>query len=96
MILDYGGPNETRVDEFAFHYRAAPGEIILARKGGGGGWGCPLDRSPENVLADVIDEYVTVESARRDYGVVIDPAPLTVDMNATQELRASIRSGEKD
>ena len=35
------------------------------------GWGDPLARPPERVLDDVLDEYVSVEAARRDYGVVL-------------------------
>ena len=31
--------------------------------GGGGGWGDPLDRDPQAVLDDVLDEYVSVEGA---------------------------------
>ena len=47
------------------------GECYEYHYGGGGGWGDPLDRPAERVLDDVLDEYVSVESARRDYGVVL-------------------------
>jgi len=40
------------------------------------------------VLEDVLDEKVSIEAARRDYGVVIDPVALTVDEQATTKLRA--------
>jgi hypothetical protein len=45
------------------------------------------------VLEDVLDDYVSVEAARTEYGVVIVPggepgAELTVDEAATRELRA--------
>ena len=43
----------------------------MYRFGGGGGWGDPLLRDPQAVLDDVWDEYVSVEGALRDYGVVI-------------------------
>jgi N-methylhydantoinase B len=39
------------------------------------------------VLADVRDGYVTVEAAREDYGVAVDPDSLTVDEAATARLR---------
>jgi len=39
--------------------------------GGGGGWGDPLDRDPQAVLDDVLDEYVSVGAATREYGVVL-------------------------
>ncbi|MET9067544.1 hydantoinase B/oxoprolinase family protein [Streptosporangium sandarakinum] len=47
------------------------GEVIRVRTTGGGGWGCPLDRDPEAVAADVRDGKVSPESARDDYGVVL-------------------------
>jgi len=39
---------------------------------GAGGWGDPLARDPERVLKDVLDEKLTHEYARREYGVAID------------------------
>jgi N-methylhydantoinase B len=65
-----------------------PGEVLINRSGGGGGWGNPFKRDPQKVLADVINEYVSLDSARNDYGVVIDPTTLTVDVAATDALRA--------
>jgi N-methylhydantoinase B len=38
---------------------------------GGGGYGDPLDRDPQRVLADIIDERVSVACARQLYGVVV-------------------------
>jgi N-methylhydantoinase B len=38
---------------------------------GGGGFFDPFERDPRAVLADVINGYVTLEAARRDYRVVI-------------------------
>jgi len=35
----------------------------------GGGYGDPADRDPDAVRSDVIDEYVSRESARTSYGV---------------------------
>lgn len=90
-VLDYQGPNETPVGEVAFEHVQKPGEILLAQSGGGGGWGDPLDRDPAMVLRDVLDEYVSIEGARRDYGVVIDPVNLTVDEDATRQLREERR-----
>jgi N-methylhydantoinase B len=44
------------------------------------------------VLEDVLDEYVSLENARSQYGVVIDPGPMTVDLNGTQALREKMRA----
>lgn len=59
----------------------------------GGGYGDPLERAVQMVLEDVLDEYVSVESAKREYGVVIDQERWTVDEVATRNLRAQMRSG---
>ncbi len=45
---------------------------------------------PEAVLADVADGYVTIEGARRDYGVVIDRKTMAVDAKATAALRSPV------
>jgi N-methylhydantoinase B/oxoprolinase/acetone carboxylase alpha subunit len=55
---------------------------------GGGGWGDPKTRPPAKVLEDVLDEYVSVETARHVYGVVIDPTTMAIDEIETASLRA--------
>jgi N-methylhydantoinase B len=93
LVLDYGGPNEQRVEDYVVNWHSGPGEVVMARKGGGGGWGSPLDREPANVLADVLDEYVSIEAARTDYGVVIYHERMEVDTAATERLRSERREG---
>ena len=55
----------------------------------GGGVGAAFERSPEAVLDDVRQGYVSVERARRDYGVVVraENDEVTLDPDATRELR---------
>ena len=73
------------------------GDVFRHELPGGGGWGDPLDRDPSNVLNDVRNEYISVEGANRDYGVVVDSSTWTVDLVATRNLRESRRRsrGEK-
>ena len=71
-------------------YRFAPGKRFVFESTGGG-WGNPLDREMEKVLDDVLDEYVTIETAREVYGVVIDPKSLTLNSQATVLLRGQMR-----
>ncbi|HLG72863.1 MAG TPA: hydantoinase B/oxoprolinase family protein [Chloroflexota bacterium] len=54
---------------------------------GGGGWGNPLERDPAAVQMDVLDGLVSLQSAREDYGVVLDARTLAVDEAATAALR---------
>jgi N-methylhydantoinase B len=63
------------------------GTLVRTMTGGGGGYGNPMERNPEQVRADVIDGYVSVDGARRDYGVVITPGTLAVDDEATNAVR---------
>jgi N-methylhydantoinase B len=68
---------------------AGPGVEIMVCGGGGGGWGDPLEREPDAVLADVAEERISATSAERDYGVVV--AGSAIDLAATDELRARRR-----
>jgi N-methylhydantoinase B len=65
-----------------------PGDVIQFNSAGGGGYGDPLQRDPQAVEADVVNGYVSIEKAREDYGVVIDPATLSVDAAETDKIRA--------
>ena len=81
-----GGP----VDH-GIYRRLAPGDRMRFVLSGGGGYGDPLTREPERVLADVEQGYVSVERAEEDYGVVIDAPAMTVDAEATRRVRAGRR-----
>lgn len=61
---------------------------------GGGGWGNPLERDPEKVREDVLEGYVSIESAREDYGVVLSET-LELDEDATTRLRAEKSAGRR-
>jgi N-methylhydantoinase B len=73
------------------HVALEPGDGFLVEVGGGGGFWSPLERDPVRVLADVRAGYVSVVSARRDYGVVIvqNGRKFEVDVEATHQLRQS-------
>jgi len=48
------------------------GDRVCMATGGGGGYGDPRERPVELVERDVVRGFVSVESARDDYGVVFD------------------------
>jgi N-methylhydantoinase B len=64
------------------------GNVIQFHSAGGGGYGDALERDPQAVEQDVFNEYVSIEQARHDYGVVIDSKTLKVDLKETEKLRA--------
>lgn len=63
------------------------GDILSAQTAGSGGFGDPLERDVKLVFDDVINEKVSLENAKRLYGVVIDIDKKKVDIEATNELR---------
>jgi N-methylhydantoinase B len=67
----------------------AAGDLISIRTGGGGGFGDPRERDPAAVLHDVLDGYVSIDAARTEYAVAIDPATLTIDDEATARARTA-------
>jgi N-methylhydantoinase B len=67
-----------------------PGETVTNKNPGGGGYGNPLERPIEKVVMDVKNGLVSIEGAKRDYGVVIaDPRSLAVDLPASRRLRSA-------
>jgi N-methylhydantoinase B len=65
------------------------GDNVTIYAGGGGGYGNPFERDIEAVHRDVADGYVSIEHARTDYGVIIDPNTQEVDLKATKIARES-------
>ncbi|MCW6509677.1 hydantoinase B/oxoprolinase family protein [Lichenifustis flavocetrariae] len=73
------------------------GDVFSRPTAGGGGFGDPLERDPALVCEDIKDDYVSVERAAKDYGVVIRPVDVElchyeVDAAATDRLRNTIRA----
>ena len=70
------------------------GDIIRIITTGGGGWGDPLDRETERVREDVSWGKVSLEGARRDYGVVFaDEERLIIDLKESKRQREKLRKG---
>lgn len=72
-----------------------PGDVIRITGPGAGGYGNPLDRPVESVLADVRSGFVTASKAMADYGVVIDEASNQADVTATTKLRKAMAAAAK-
>jgi len=66
-----------------------PGDVVTIDAPGGGGYGNPSEREPQIVLHDVIEGYVSIEEAKSEYGVVIDPTTFEIDTEKTDRLRKS-------
>jgi len=93
----------TRLDELGGDYEVLPAvsagvrvsknEVVNIRVQNGGGYGDPLDREPERVLADVLARAVSAEWADRLYGVVVREGEL--DAEATEARRREARDARR-
>jgi len=72
FIINSNTPKENNVGVFVTGYKVKEGDFWHFWSGGGGGYGNPLDRDVNKVLEDVLDGYVTIEGAEKDYGVIIE------------------------
>jgi N-methylhydantoinase B len=85
--------------ELLFHPSTTRVEIALP---GGGGYGDPYQRDATAVLNDIVNGYVSIEAAARDYGVVVTsskradeqislPRHFAIDADATAALRNAVQ-----
>ena len=66
-----------QVSEYAiFAMQRTCGAGIIT--GTGGDYGDPFERPAEKVAMDAKNEYITVEQAKEDYGVLLDPETFAV------------------
>ena len=73
----------------------APNDVASVQTPGGGGYGDPLDRDPEAVLADVRDEKLSADRAAAAYGVVVTDGAIDHDATAARrETRRAERAEE--
>jgi len=88
IVLNPGTAGERLLPPLGDGIELRCGDLLRFETCGGGGWGDPLARDPERVRQDVARGFVTARGALEDYGVVLDPATLELDKNATDEARA--------
>jgi len=51
-----------------------------------------LERDPQAVLTDVLDDFVALNTVEETFGVVIDKSTMTVDLKATEDLRIKMKA----
>ena len=71
------------------------GDILRIETGGGGGRGDPFDRPADLVWRDVLEGYVSVEAAQRDYGVAIRGDELDLGATRTALSKGSPRHADR-
>ncbi|MGB6340471.1 MAG: hydantoinase B/oxoprolinase family protein [Candidatus Aminicenantaceae bacterium] len=68
------------------------GTVLFQQAGGGGGYGSPHLRDPVLVAKEVKNGIISIERAKEDYRVVLDPETFELDVEATCKLREDIES----
>ena len=68
-----------------------PGESLVSICTGAGGYGLPIERDIQRIVRDVCEGYVSLERARKVYGVAIDQ-----DGNVNEEETARLRGLMED
>ena len=91
VVLNPGRPDEIEVRPFSDDNPWQAGDLVRIRTAGGGGWGDPLEREVRLVEKDVRGGFVSLESARSEYGVAIDPDTLKADVSGSLALRKDLR-----
>ncbi|MCY3749855.1 MAG: hydantoinase B/oxoprolinase family protein [Gammaproteobacteria bacterium] len=89
-VLVHSGEAKINVENAYVDQLLGQRSDLSIRMGGGAGWGNPMARNPEQVLADVLDGYVSLEAAEEQYGVIVDPEKLQIDTARTAELRKEL------
>jgi N-methylhydantoinase B len=92
IVVNPGTPQERILKPLSDNNRLHQGDLLRVMTSGGGGWGHPFDRPAAQVREDVLDGFVSSESALRDYGVVLDQQSLAVDEVETAKFRKDRRS----
>ena len=85
FVVEDGGARRDVVQ--VSDHRISPGELVVMRTSGGGGFGDPRERAADRVARDVRRGYVSIGEAKAAYGVVVDPVTFAVDEAATRDLR---------
>lgn len=65
------------------------GDEFIHIQAGAGGFGDPLEREPEKVVVDVLNELITPAYANDVYGVVINEGE--IDLGATEIKRRELK-----
>ena len=92
LVLARGDGTSAELPSKVPHTVVAAGDRFVCEGPAGGGYGDPLERDPAQVLDDVLDGFISPETAERDYAVALAADGRTVDEEATAAARTARRS----
>lgn len=74
---------------------AQPGELYMITQGSGGGYGDVLEREPEAVSREYLDDLISMNTVTNIYHVIVDAESGAVDLAATTVKREAERAKRK-
>ena len=86
LVLNPGTAEEQELPSKISDLRARKGDTLRTISPCGGGYSPPFERDPQEVLDNVLDGFISCETARQQYGVVITQDG-QIDHTATKKLR---------
>jgi N-methylhydantoinase B len=87
VVVNPGTAEERVLEPLSDGNRVKRGDVFRIETGGGGGHGHPFDRPAETVVEDVAGGFVSIDAAKRHYGVVV-AADGSLDVAATNTRRS--------
>jgi N-methylhydantoinase B len=91
IVVNPGTPTAREIPPIGDGFSVEAGDVVEVITPGGGGWGDPFARPIGRVREDVQRHFVSVDGARQDYGVALDPATFEVNEAETAHLRSAPR-----
>lgn len=89
-VIRNGSEELERIPSKIDNLPVKPGDRIVYRTAGSGGWGDPLEREPALVARDIEHDLLSVERAESDYGVLLGKSGDVAEEN-TAKLRKQMR-----
>jgi N-methylhydantoinase B len=93
-VLNPDTPEAKSIGKIIDALRLEPGTVVQILTPAGGGYGDPLERTPDLVLRDLTDGFIDAEHAAKTYGVVLRDG--AVDLDATKAKRFELAKGRPD
>ena len=94
-IHNIKNPGEIKQEYSKFSgLRTNEGDVVSYFSPSGGGFGDPLERDPKKVLDDVLDDIISPNMAKEDYGVILenvdDGYGWKINLEETKKLRLEL------
>ncbi len=90
IVVNPGTADERELRPMSEGNKLKKGDLVRIMTSGGGGWGSPLERASEQVRDDVLDGFISAESAALNYGVMLSADLIDVDVDATDVRRKEL------